>query len=95
MAATSRVEIKKSVRIYLGVFVALLFLTLVTVGISYLHLSPTIAVIAALFVATIKGGLVAAIFMHLNHEKKIIYWVFGFAVALLVPVISISWMLCH
>jgi caa(3)-type oxidase subunit IV len=30
-----------------------------------------------LAIATTKATLVAAIFMHLNHEKKSIYWIFG------------------
>ena len=29
----------------------------------------------ALIVATIKGSLVAMYFMHLLHERKVIYWV--------------------
>ncbi len=31
--------------------------------------------IVALVVATIKGSLVAMYFMHLLHERKVIYWV--------------------
>lgn len=67
-------EVKKHVRTYIMVFVALLFLTVVTVGVSYLHLSTPVAVALALFVASIKGSLVALFFMHLSHEKKIIYY---------------------
>ncbi len=66
-------DIKKHVRTYIAVFVALLALTFVTVAISYLHLDVTSAVIVALIVACIKGGLVASYFMHLISEKKIIY----------------------
>jgi caa(3)-type oxidase subunit IV len=32
--------------------------------------------VLGLIIATTKASLVAAIFMHLNHEKKLIYWVF-------------------
>ena len=44
----------------------------------------------ALFIATIKGSLVALFFMHLNHERKLIYWVLMltvvfFFVLMLVP----------
>ena len=32
--------------------------------------------IVGLCIASVKASLVAAIFMHLNHEKKAIYWIF-------------------
>jgi caa(3)-type oxidase subunit IV len=32
--------------------------------------------VLGILIATTKATLVAAIFMHLNHEKKLIYWVF-------------------
>ena len=66
-------DIDKHVRIYVIVFVSLMALTLITVAVSYLHLPPAMAIAVALFVATIKGGLVAAYFMHLVSEKKLIY----------------------
>ena len=71
-------EIKKHVRVYITVFVALAALTVITVGISYLHLATPLAVLFALVVATVKGSLVALYFMHLITEKKIIYWVLAF-----------------
>jgi hypothetical protein len=49
-------DIKKHVRIYITVFVALAALTVVTVGISYLHLPTHLAIILALIVATVKGS---------------------------------------
>jgi cytochrome c oxidase subunit 4 len=66
-------DIDKHVRIYISVFVALMVLTVITVAVSYLHLSVPVAVGVALFVATIKGALVACYFMHLISEKKLIY----------------------
>ena len=66
-------EIDKHVKVYITVFVALMALTLITVAVSYLHLSTPKAVAVALFVATIKGSLVASYFMHLISEKKLIY----------------------
>jgi cytochrome c oxidase subunit 4 len=65
-------DIDKHVRVYITVFVALMVLTLVTVGISRLDLSVPMAVTVALLVATIKGSLVACYFMHLISEKKLI-----------------------
>ena len=32
-------------------------------------------IIVALIIATVKGSLVAAFFMHLSAERKVIYWV--------------------
>jgi cytochrome c oxidase subunit 4 len=65
--------VKKEIRKYLYVFGALAILTAVTVAISYLHLPTWQAVILALAVATVKGSLVAAFFMHLISERKLIY----------------------
>lgn len=64
--------IRKHTRVYVAVFAALAFLTLVTVAISYLHLAFLPAMILALVIASIKGFLVAAYFMHLITEKKAI-----------------------
>jgi cytochrome c oxidase subunit IV len=65
--------IRKEMRKYLYVFGALALLTAITVGISYLHLPTWQAVVLALIVATVKGSLVAAFFMHLLSERKLIY----------------------
>lgn len=73
MTGDHAADIDRHVRVYITVFVALMVLTVITVAISYLDLSVPVAVAVALFVATIKGGLVAAYFMHLVSEKKLIY----------------------
>ena len=66
-------DIDRHVRVYIIVFVALMALTLVTVAVSYLDLPPAMAITVALFVATIKGSLVACYFMHLISERRLIY----------------------
>ena len=86
-------DIDKHVRVYIIVFVALMALTIVTVAVSYLHLSTPMAVTIALFIATIKGSLVAGYFMHLISEKKLIYAVMGitvfmFIVLMILPVVT-------
>jgi cytochrome c oxidase subunit 4 len=81
MDAAHPEEIRKHVRSYLVVFVALLCLTLITVGVSYLHLARPAAIALALVIATAKAGLVAAFFMHLISEKKVIYWVLALTLA--------------
>ena len=81
MPATDHsVDIKKDVRRYILVFITLMGLTLVTVAVSYLHLSIVPAVTVALFIATVKGSLVASYFMHLISEKKMIFIALGFTV---------------
>src|SRR5688572_4767624 len=71
--AAHAADIDKHVRVYIIVFVALMALTIITVAVSYLDLPPALAITVALFVATIKGSLVACYFMHLISEKKLIY----------------------
>ena len=73
MTSDHAVDIDRHVRIYITVFVALMALTLVTVAVSYLDLSTPMAISLALFIATIKGTLVACYFMHLISEKRLIY----------------------
>ncbi|MGA7304742.1 MAG: cytochrome C oxidase subunit IV family protein [Rhodothermales bacterium] len=73
MSDAAHADIKKHVRVYITVFAALAALTVITVAVAYLHLSIVPALIVALFIACVKGGLVAAYFMHLVSEKKVIY----------------------
>ena len=82
-------EIDKHVRVYIIVFVALMALTVVTVAVSYLHLPPKTAIAVALFVATIKGSLVACYFMHLISEKKLIYVVLLITVVKFVALLAL------
>lgn len=73
-------DIRKHVRVYLIVFAALAGLTIITVAVSYLDLSMVPALLVALFIACVKGGLVAAYFMHLISEKKVIFLILVFTV---------------
>lgn len=74
-------DIDRQVRIYITVFVSLMVLTIVTVAIARLHLPVKTAIAVALAVALVKGSLVAGYFMHLFHERKMIYWVLAATVA--------------
>ena len=85
-------EIKREVRVYLIVFVALAALTAVTVASFYALKSypVSVAIGVALAIALVKGSLVAGYFMHLLSEKKLIYavlilTVFFFAVLIWGP----------
>ena len=73
-------SVAKEMRKYWIVFGALAALTVVTVLISYLHVPPWAAITLALVVATVKGTLVAAVFMHLLSERKLIYAVLAITV---------------
>ena len=66
-------EIKKEINLYLNVFGALAVLTVLTLAAAYLDVGIGLAVIIAMIIATTKGSLVATFFMHLAHEKGLIY----------------------
>lgn len=89
MSANDAEAIRKQVRSYIGVFVALLILTGVTVAVAELHIPIVWAVIVALVIASFKGSLVASIFMHLNHERKAIYWVLLLTVLFFIVLMAI------
>jgi cytochrome c oxidase subunit IV len=83
------VDIDKQVKIYITVFVTLMALTIITVAVSYLHLPTPMAITVALFVALVKGSLVACYFMHLIAEKKLIYMVLLVTVAFFVVLLAL------
>ena len=66
-----------NVKPYLFVFGALLCLTILTVLVSYWHLPIHLAIFVALAIATLKASLVATFFMHLNHERAVVYGLLG------------------
>jgi cytochrome c oxidase subunit IV len=65
--------IRKEIRRYLIVLGCLAIGTVITVVIARFHLPTWQAVTLALAVATIKASLVAAFFMHLISERKLVY----------------------
>ncbi|SRR3954468_14459075 len=89
------VEIKKSIRTYGIVGGMLLVFTAITVAVNQVHLAIPLAITVALIIATMKGSMVAAIFMHLNHEKK---WIYGaliltvvfFVVLMMLPGLTVA-----
>lgn len=87
--AASPEEIKKSVRKYIMVFVALLCLTILTVTVSELNVGIGATIIIGLFIATVKGSLVAGYFMHLIDEKKFIYFVLILTVVFFVVLMTL------
>lgn len=76
--------IKRSIRIYCFVGAVLFIGTVLTVLVAEWELLDFgrrgfdhVDCIIGLTIASIKATLVACIFMHLNHEKKAVYWLFG------------------
>ncbi|HEY3820189.1 MAG TPA: cytochrome C oxidase subunit IV family protein [Polyangiaceae bacterium] len=55
-------------RFYVGIFGALVCLTIATVKVSYYDFGSA-NILIALLIATMKASLVAAFFMHLRHDK--------------------------
>ena len=82
-------DIAKETRTYLLVFAALAVLTIVTVSVSYLDMNRSQAIVIALFVATIKGGLVAAFFMHLLSEEKLIYSILALTIVFFIALFAL------
>jgi len=60
---------------YFTVFGALIFLTVITVLVSYANLGPA-SLPVAMFVALIKAGLVVGFFMHLKYDDRFNAFVF-------------------
>ncbi len=85
--------VKKSIRQYLMIGAALFVFTGITVAVNQVHLAVPLAITVALIIASIKGSMVAGVFMHLNHEKP---WIYGsllltvvfFLVLMLVPIFT-------
>ena len=87
-------DIDKRVRGYVIVGASLLVLTGLTVAVAFLEMPVPLAITVALIIATFKASLVAAVFMHLISEKKLIYSVLlltaaFFLVLLFVPLFTI------
>lgn len=84
MAGDTPEAIKKTTRLYLMIGLILFLCTGLTVAVASFefmdvgqHGFDKWDCILGLLIATFKATLVAAIFMHLNHEKKAVYWLFG------------------
>jgi caa(3)-type oxidase subunit IV len=88
-------SVRKSVRSYITVFVMLMVFTVITVAASRFHFGVPIAITVALIIASIKGSMVAGVFMHLSYERKWIYGALiltalGFVILMLVPSLTIN-----
>jgi cytochrome c oxidase subunit 4 len=88
-------DVQKSVKKYVMVGAALFLFTGITVAANQVHLAVPAAITVALIIASIKGSMVASIFMHLSAEKK---WIYGallltllfFLVLMSVPMFTVN-----
>ena len=88
-------DMKKGIGKYWIVGAVLFVFTVITVVVNQVHLAIPLAITVALIIAITKGSMVAAIFMHLSHEKK---WIYGallltlvfFIVLMAVPFLTMS-----
>jgi cytochrome c oxidase subunit 4 len=89
MSASDAESIRKQTRSYIVVFVTLMVMTILTVAVSYFHMPVGLAILVALLIASFKGSLVASVFMHLSHERKVIYWVLLLTVIFFIVLMAI------
>ena len=83
-------DIKNEINSYIKVFGAVAVLTVVTVAVASLKFSIGLAVLVAMVIATVKGSLVASFFMHLAHEKKLIYLLLFITLVFLMSLLFIT-----
>jgi caa(3)-type oxidase subunit IV len=89
--------VRRSMRLYLLVGLVLFGGTVATVAVATVpaldigkHGFDKWDMVLGLTIASFKASLVALIFMHLNHERRLIYWLAGFAAMHCVGMISIT-----
>ena len=86
--------VRKTIRTYMMVGAALLVFTGITVAVNQIHLAVPPADHGGADHRDDQGSMVAAMFMHLSHEKKWIYGallltVVGFVVLMSLPIFTI------
>jgi cytochrome c oxidase subunit 4 len=79
-----------STRRYLLVFGALLGLTALTVAVSSMPMPTRVAIAVGLAIAAAKGTLVAMFFMHLTHERMIVYVTLAFTAVFCVALFALT-----
>ncbi|MBI3299797.1 MAG: cytochrome C oxidase subunit IV family protein [Elusimicrobia bacterium] len=82
-------DAQSHVKLYWMIGAALFALTIATVGVSKVHLVHPWGLIVGLAIATLKAGLVAAIFMHLKWESRFIYYFLGVTLAAVIILFAI------
>jgi caa(3)-type oxidase subunit IV len=95
--ADSPEAIQKSLRLYKLIGGVLFAGTVITVMVATVpaldfgkHGFDVADMVLGLLIASVKASLVAAIFMHLNHEKRLIYWLFGFGISAAICLLALT-----
>ena len=88
-------EIQKSIKMYFLIGGLLILATIITVALSYWEM-PThgLNILLGLIVAAVKVSLVGLIFMHLNHERALIYKILAFT-AVFVTALFVLFYMSH
>lgn len=92
MSADNHEDLQKHIKKYTVIGVLLGVFTIITVALSYWEL-PThgLNILVGMIVAAFKAALVGLIFMHLNHEKSLIYKVLVFTLVFVVGLFVITY----
>lgn len=95
MADVTPEEIQKSIKKYLIIGGILIGATVLTVLLSYVEM-PThgMNILVGLIVAAIKVSFVGLYFMHLNHERVLIYKILAFT-AVFVTALFVLFYMSH
>ena len=64
----------ESNRLYLMVWGALLFMTVVEVVLAYIQFATAPMLITLMGLSLVKAGLIVAYFMHLKFEQSTLFW---------------------
>ncbi len=82
--------IQKSIKWYFIIGGLLIILSGATVGLSYVELpTHSLNILVGMILATIKASMVALIFMHLSHERSLIYKMLAFTAALAIVLFTL------
>jgi cytochrome c oxidase subunit IV len=79
------------VRTYIFVLVALVLMTFLTVGVSFISLSPSWHMAIGLSIGTVKAALVLLFFMHVIHSPKLVWVVIAVALLWLLILVSLTY----
>jgi cytochrome c oxidase subunit 4 len=75
--------------VYLGIFGALMVLTIITVAVAWIDLG-SLNIMVALGVAVVKATLVILYFMHVKYSSKLTWIVIGSGIFWLAILISLT-----
>ena len=89
--------VRKSIRTYLFVGAILFVGTVITYLVATVpwldvgrHGFDAMDAVIGFAIAAVKATFVAAVFMHLNHEKKAVYWIFGSGIIFVIALFGLT-----